>query len=46
MNSTPTPPRVAAVPPHHLTSTGRIGERQRPVLALIAEVEAEKKKLD
>jgi len=40
------PPRPAAAPSHCLTSTGRIGERQRRVLAIIAEAEAENKKLD
>ncbi|MEV8239539.1 hypothetical protein AB0O90_04840 [Microbacterium testaceum] len=41
MTSMTPPPRPVAVPSHRLTSTGLIGERQRRVLELIAEVEAE-----
>jgi len=40
---TQTPPPVD---PRHFTSTGITGERQRRVLAIIAEVKNENKKLD
>lgn len=43
MNSTPTPPPAAPVP--RLASSGDLADRQRAVLRLIAEAEAENKNL-
>lgn len=43
MNRTPTPPRVAVVP--RLAPSGDLAQRQRAVLRLIADAEAENKNL-